>query len=359
MELKHYLMIIWRRWWLVLIALVTAIIGSIVFTYMRPLQYQATVRLIVSPAKGTVVDLNEVRASLAALDKPVIANTYAEIAQSPSIIQAAWDKLGIPPAKQPSFTISALVLQKTSILAITVTGPDPAQVQQLATTISELTLNYVSGLYEAYDLKLLDPATFPLTPINFDEKLNLALGVVLGLGAGVLLAFLAEYLQTPLAQIEQASIVDVQTGAYKGSYFLRRLREEISRARRVQRPFVVGIMRLENFNELTDSLPSGTRPVILKQVVALLRQILPEEDLMAEWHRGSLALLMPDCDPDAAQQTLKRLQNKLEWTPLEVGDTGFKLNLTTSFGLVEYDLNGVGPEELLARAEKALQESQT
>jgi diguanylate cyclase (GGDEF)-like protein len=357
MELKRYLMIIWRWWWLVTIALVAAIIGSVVFTYLRPLQYQTAVRLIVSPAKGTTVDLNEVRASLSMLDKPVIANTYAEIAQSASIVQGAFDKLGIPTARRSSFTINASVLQKTGILDITVTGPDPAQVQQVAATISELTMTYVTGLYEAYDLKLLDPATLPLAPTNLDEKLNLALGVVLGLGAGILLAFLAEYLQTPLLQMEQASIVDVQTGAYKDSYFLRRVREEISRARRVQRPFVVGMMGLENFKELTDDLPSGTRKIILKQVVTLLKQILPEEDLMAEWRGGTLALLMPDCDPDAAQQTFKRLQSKLAWTPLQVGDTGFKLNLTASFGLVEYDLNGVGPEELLDRAEKALQES--
>ena len=358
MELKRYLAILWHWWWLILVALVAAVMGSIVFTYTRPPQYQASVRFVVSPATTITEDLGEQRASLGTLsDQPIIVNTYAEIAQSQSIIKGAWDQVGLSPAQAEAFTIRASVLHNTNILVIDVIGPDPTLVEKLASAVSQRTLDYVAKLYEVYDLKPLDPAALPGKPVSQNEKFNLALGALLGLGAGLLFAFLAESLKTPLGQIEQVSIMDAHTGAYKSSYFLRRLREEISRAKRVQRPFVVGMLGLENFDELLDDLPPDTRYVVLKQVVGLLRQALPEENLVAQWRDDALALLMPDCDPDTAQKILQRVQTKLVWTPLEIGDTGFKLNLTTQVGIAGYTLNGSGPEDLLNQAEKALREA--
>jgi uncharacterized protein involved in exopolysaccharide biosynthesis len=203
MELKRYLRVLLRWWWLALVALVTTFMASVVFTYTRSPEYETEARLIVSPAAASTTTLQEQRAALTALDKPVIANTYAEIAQSSSIVEAAWEQLGTPFARQEDFEVRASVLHNTGILAITVIGPDPALVQQLAAAVSQLTFEYVAGLYEVYDLKLLDPATLPDEPTSPNKLLNLTLGVVLGLGAGILFAFLAEYLKTPLDRMEQ------------------------------------------------------------------------------------------------------------------------------------------------------------
>ncbi len=351
-------MVLWQWWWLVSIAFITVIISTIIFTYTRKPEYKTTARLIVSPATNIITtDLYELQSSITRLDKPNVANTYAEVAQSSSIVQTAWEQLGIPP--QDDFEIEGTVLQQTNIIVITVTGPDPALVERLATVISDQTINYVSNLYEIYGLILLDPATFPNQPEGANEEFNLILGAILGLGAGVVCAFLADYLKIPLEQMEQMSIIDVQTGAYKSSYFFRRLREEISRSQRIQRPFVVGMIRLENFKEILAGLPPATQQILLKQVVHLLKKTLPEENLIAQRREDTLALLMPDCDLETAQQTLNMVQTKLAWTAFEVGDTGLKLNFTANIGLAGYDLNGVNPEDLLNQAENALQETET
>jgi diguanylate cyclase (GGDEF)-like protein len=357
MEVKRYIVIVLRRWWLVLIASIVVFAATAVFTFSRPPQYEVKVRLIVSPTAGISVDLDRQRASLGTLsDKPTIVNTYAEITQSPHIVRSAYEQLSIPPDQQEDLAVKGSVLHNTNILVITVTGSDPVLVHQLAETVSQLVLDYVAELYEVYDLKLLDPAILPEEPIGPDTKLNLAIGVVLGLGLGVLSAFLAEYLKAPMAQVAQASIVDAQTGAYTIPYFLRRLREEISRSKRIQRTFVVGVMHLED-SERTAKFTPDARQTLLRQVTNLLKQTLSEENLVAQWREGAVALLMPDCDLEAAQQTVERLQTKLAWTPLEIGDTGFKWNLTVRFGLTEYAMNGATPEELLERAERTLQEA--
>jgi diguanylate cyclase (GGDEF)-like protein len=344
-------MILWDWWWLVLVTLITVIISTIIFTYTRVPVYETNVRLVVSPSATNVTSLSELRAATIALDKPIVANTYAEIGQSPAIVNAAWEQLGLK--RQKGYTIRATVLPLTSLVIITVDGPDPALVQQLANAVTDQTLGRVSKLYEVYDLSVLDPASLPSAPSSPNTQLNLVLGVVLGLGLGILAAFLAEYLKTPM-QIEQLSILDTKTGAYKDSYLLRRLRSEISRSKRVQRPFVVGVVRLENFEEMVGHLSPGAKQMILKQMVQLFNQVLPEENLVAQWRGDMLAVLMPDFDLQDAQRILQKVQAKLDWTAFEVGETGFKLNFTSSFGLATYDLNGVTPEGLIQQAEEAL-----
>jgi len=353
MELKRYLITLWNWWWLVLVAWITVVISTIVFTYTQIPEYETVVRLVVSPSALTLTDLSELRATTTALDKPIVANTYAEIGQSPTIIQTAWDQLELPPQK--AYVVKSSVLPETSIVVITVTGPDPVLVQHLAETVAEQTLAQVAKLYEVYDLTLLDPAMVPTVPIRPNKKLNFGLGVILGLGLSVLAAFLAEYLKTPMERGEQLSIVDTKTGAYKDSYLLRRLRGEISRSKRVQRPFVVGVVRLENFEEMIDGFSPEARQMILKQVVQLFKQDLPEENLIAQWRGDMLALLMPDVDLPDAQRVLQKVQNRLNWTTFEVGESGFKLNFTSKFGLASYGLNGVSPEGLIDQAEEALQ----
>lgn len=206
MELKRYLMILLRRWWFILITLVVAVAATGVFTYMASPRYETTVRLVVSPSQDVAQDIHEQRASLDTLNKPIIANTYAEVTQSSSIVEAAWRQLDAPAAQdedfRDEFEVVGSVLHDTNIVVLTVTGPDPALVQQLATAISECTLDYVDGLYETYDLKPLDSAVFPDEPVSPNVKLNFALGTVLGLGTGALFAFLAEYLSTPLDQAQ-------------------------------------------------------------------------------------------------------------------------------------------------------------
>jgi diguanylate cyclase (GGDEF)-like protein len=353
MELKRYLKVLLRWWWLSLIAFLTVLTASIAFTYTQTPKYEATASLVVSPTTA-LADLNEVRASLSALDKPTVINTYAEIAQSQTIVQQAWDDLAVPPETRWRFEGRSWVLQKTNIVLITVAGPDPAIVHEAANAIARHTVDYVGELYEVYDLKLLDAAERPGSPVSPNKKLNILMGFVLGGGIGIAFTFVAEYLRAPMEKIEQLSLINAQTGAYKRSYFLRRLREEVSRSRRHQRPFAISRMRVDNLDEIAENYPPRTRELALQQVVHFLRQSLPEEDVIAHWDDDDLVILLPDCDEAMARQAVERLHTKMQWTLFDVEDLGFKLNLTASFGLATYICNGVGPDDLLRKATEAL-----
>lgn len=196
MEIRRYLHILRKWWWLALTAFLAVIVATIVLTYTQAPSYEATVSLVVSPT-AALADPSEVRASLNILDKPVIINTYAEIAQSLAIVQQAYQDLGVPPEAQERYEVRASVLQQTNIILITVAGPEPAAVEFAANAVAGNTIEYVGELYEVYDLKLLDAAVRPDAPVTPDKILNLLVGLVLGVMVAFVLVSVVEYLQPP------------------------------------------------------------------------------------------------------------------------------------------------------------------
>ena len=195
MEIKRFIMIIWRWLWLFLGVIITVFVSTAIFTFIQNPVYETEVRFIVSPSSIFLNDIGDLRSAVTSLDTPVVANTYAEISQSPSILEKAWEQLGIDP--QLGYDVNSTVLQETTIVTILVSGPDPKLTQQLANAISDQTLAYVRGLTTVYDLTLLDPANLPKKTSEPNILFNLVLGLTIGLITAVLAAIMAEYLTYP------------------------------------------------------------------------------------------------------------------------------------------------------------------
>lgn len=195
MELKRGMKVLWRWKWLFLLAFIVTVGSTVLFTFTQVPMYESNVRLIVSPSSSLTADLNDLRSAVTALSAPVVANTYAEISQSASIVEKAWRQLNVRP--QISYDVVSTVIQETTIVEITVSGPNPKVSQSLANAITDQTIKYVEGLTTVYNLTLLDPAVASVLPSRPNYQFNLAMGIILGLMAGVLLAFMAEYLTVP------------------------------------------------------------------------------------------------------------------------------------------------------------------
>ena len=197
MEIRNFLMTIWKWKWLFLASIVIVFGATMAFTYLQLPIYETNVRLIVSPSSAMMSnsDLNDLRSAVTALSAPVVANTYAEISQSSSVKQKAWQQLATNPRLE--YKVSSSVLQETTVVVITVSGPDRKLITELANAIADQTISYVNGLTTVYNLTPLDYAAIPALPVKPTYLLNLVLGLAIGLLTGVLFATMAEYLATP------------------------------------------------------------------------------------------------------------------------------------------------------------------
>jgi len=356
-ELKIYLRVLLKKWWIVSPAFLVTITATIVLTFTQAPTYRSVATFIVAPGRS----FEDMRSFVSGLDtlskRAEIASTYAEVASSRMIKSQAASELGLTADEKRSLTVESQLLAGTNVIEIAVEGNDPLLVRDFANMVGEKTIVYVEELYEVYDLKPLDPAITPAAPVKPNKVLNLALGVFSGLVLGGGLAFFSEYLQTPLESIANLSILDEQTGAYNKEYFRQRLAEEMSRAKRNRYPLSLVLMDVDQL-KTTRATSFHEYGEVLRRVTVFLRQSLRREDIIARIEGTVFAFLLPDTPEEEAKATMEQLQTRLSWNPFEIERSGIKLNLNGTAGIVAYQHNGTTPDEFLSQASHVLQQAE-
>lgn len=220
MEFTDYLRLILRGWWIVMLTTLAAVAIALTWSFMATPMYRASASFIVSPNKAVVPNQNLVD-SLGTLDKPSIIATYAEVINSNRIYNETAAALQLDPNDLKQYTHTAVVLPGANVLALSVTGPDPQKAAVLANSIGQRGINYIKGLYQAYDINLLDPAIPPTAPISPQPVRDVSLALALGLAIGSVLAILAGRLQSPREQARRVRRENV-AASYSSQYFQRR-----------------------------------------------------------------------------------------------------------------------------------------
>jgi diguanylate cyclase (GGDEF)-like protein len=353
-ELKTYFRILVKKWWIVIPVFLVTLTAGIVFTYNTASVYSAATTYVVVPSpsfSGNFANGLEILAR-----RQEIATTFAELASSRRIKGLAAGSLSLQSALD--YSVESRLLAGTNIIEITVEGPNPVIVSSLANAVGASIEEYVQGLYEVFTLVLVDGATPPESPISPNRPLNLTLSVLFGLALGAGLAFLSEYLETPLISPVGVNIIDENTGAYNRGYFLRRLGEEMARARRNQYSLSLALMRVDSLAPPNGADSDKVNAEIRRQVATLTSQHLREEDIVAQYDDDVLGLLLPDITAENAKVLIEQLQKRIALTTFQSVTNGAKFNLRSAVGITAYNHNGASGDELLALAYRALQQAE-
>jgi capsular polysaccharide biosynthesis protein len=191
-ELRRYLEVSLRWWWVVALAFVATTAVTVASVAAQSATYESSATFVVRPRP---VDPSlDARAFDALIRGVTINTTYASIARSQLIRDRAEEQLD-PEARRDDMSVSAKVLTDTNIVSISVKGPDPDNVVDLATAVSVVTIEYVNGLSDVYVLEPLDEPTRPGSPVATNKMLTILVGLVLGVVLGVGMAMLVEYLR--------------------------------------------------------------------------------------------------------------------------------------------------------------------
>ncbi len=357
MELKQYLQIVLRGWWLILPTIMISLTTALVISYIQTPIYESDATFVVSPnaSFGSVYEILSGVDSLSRRDG--IMATYAEIATSATILDAVYKEMQLSGEQIENLKVGSDLIPSTNIIMVIVQGPDRYLVRDCADLVGEKTIAYVEQLYEIYDMKPLDKAYTPSSPIKPSKMKNLLLAGVLGMGVGVGSAFLLHYLRSSGQKVASISIIDSDIGVYNRQYFMQRLGEELSRAKHHRHPLSVVLLNVERLDLALGERMSQMRSKALRRVAFFLKEYLRPEDLVAYFEGDTFALLFPDTSGPDAEKVMRKLHARIDWTVFELEEVGLKLNLTATSGVVAYDFNGAGRDEILVRAQETLQQA--
>jgi capsular polysaccharide biosynthesis protein len=204
--LTQYLRVL-RRQWLVLALLTLLGLGAATaYTYRQVPVYSAGIQLFVS-VRSADTDISQLSQGSTFTQQRV--KSYADLVSSPVVAQAVIKQLKLPySAEQLSDEISADSPLDTVLLNISVADPDPARAQAIANSVA-LQFPKLIATLETLPGQAVSPvkvsttrrAGRPSVPVSPRIPLNLALGLIVGLGLGIAASVLRDQFNTTVSGV--------------------------------------------------------------------------------------------------------------------------------------------------------------
>jgi diguanylate cyclase (GGDEF)-like protein len=314
--------------------------------------YQTTARFIIVP-NASLTSGQAVLDSLNTLDRVTVVTTYAEIMNSQRVYADTLHLLNLEPKNLIDYKYQAVVLPDTSILELSVTGPNPEAVATLANSIGYETIDLTRGMKQIFDINFLDIAQPPLIPISPQPLQDAIVALMLGLIGGAAVVILSEQLRTPVEVYRQRLRKDGVTGVYNNRYFPRLIEEEL--AQNPDNLLTLGYIELNGLKELHDTLPVTSLHWALQKITLLLQKELRGSDMIGRWNDSTFVVMLPNTPGHGANTIFERIYQVLS-APIELGQLGSVVNLDPHIGGAEYS-NNISIEELLEKSDIALNQA--
>lgn len=352
MEMRLYFQMLRRGWWIVLLTTLVALVVALIASYLATPQYTAIARFIVTPSNA-LVNRTDVVNSLATLNSQSVMATYAEVMNSNRVYSDALAFLQLQPKDVKNYTYKASVASSSSVLELSVTGPDPQMAAKLANTIGYQTISFSNSLNQVFSVAFLDIAAPPVVPSSPQPLLNSVMAIVLGLVVGAILAILIEQLRMPLEVFRQRLHIDNMTGVYNSRYFSRLVEDELEK--NPKEVLSIGIVELTGLRDLIDTFPIASLQKVFQKITTTLRKELRGNDIIGRWNDVSFVVMLPSTPAAAASRIFERISQALS-DPVDLDQFDVNVTLDSHIGGAEYG-NEISSRELFEMSDKALDQA--
>ncbi|RDU37133.1 capsular biosynthesis protein [Neobacillus piezotolerans] len=191
-SLKELLETLKKRLGLILtITCIAAIISGIVSFFILTPIYQASTQILVNQNKSeqAVYNYSEVQTNLQ------LINTYNVIIKSPAILDIVKDNLKLGETVNLNEKITVGSEKDSQVVNVSVQDPDPVVAARIANETASVFKEEIVKIMNVDNVNILAKAEVKENPEPIKPRplLNIAIAIVVGLMAGVGLAFLLEY----------------------------------------------------------------------------------------------------------------------------------------------------------------------
>lgn len=342
-----------RNWWLILLTAMVALTVSLAISYIAIPQFSAVARFIIIPSSSLTSGADVVR-SLDTLDRRSVVATYAEVMNSSRILENATNFLKLDAtAISKDYSIQAVDLPDSSVLELTVSGPNPQLAAELANTIGFQSITFTRSLNLIYELNFLDTAIPPELPFSPEPLRDGVVAVFLGLAAGAILAVVSEQIRVPIEAYRQRLRMDSETGIYNANYFSRLVEEEVDH--NPDDVLSISLVELNGLSDFLEALPPAGLQLLLNKVTGILRRELRGNDIIARWNEITFAVMLPTTDGPASNRTFNRIHQAL-LEPIDLSSYGVTVQLDPHLGGAIYS-NNISAWELLEKAQSSLEQA--
>jgi diguanylate cyclase (GGDEF)-like protein len=131
-------------------------------------------------------------------------------------------------------------------------------------------------------------------------------------------------------KLQEQARVDALTALSNRAAFNERLRSELERARRTERPLVLFMIDVDHFKAFNDTYGHQVGDRVLQLVAGAIRGAIRTMDFAARYGGEEFAVIAPECAPEGATVLGERLRGAVEKTVFTI--LGKRLQVTVSIG---------------------------
>lgn len=351
MEIRLYFQMLRRGWWIIVLTALVAVVATLGVSYVVTPRYKAVARFVLNPKNVSPTSPDLGLWGLDILGNQTVITTYMEVMRSDRIYRDTLAELDLTQDELENYEHEVQVLPNSSVIELSVMGPNPKIVAGLANAIGNQTILFTSHLNDYYRVDFLDEALPPVIPESPQPIRDSVLAFGIGLLLGGVLAIVRDQLMTSLDTYRLRFQLDHVTGVFNRRYILQALDDELT-----QNPddvLSVGIIELGGLADLDDTLPTTGYQNVLRQVTATLQQELRGHDLIGRWDGNSFLVVLPKTPGPAANGIFSRIVTTLS-TPVTLRHLDLSIELVPLVGGAEYS-SDITPEELMEKASDALE----
>jgi diguanylate cyclase (GGDEF)-like protein len=196
---------------------------------------------------------------------------------------------------------------------------------------------------------LLDPNLLQYGP---EDALRLSVGLI----ATWLLAFVATayagHQRRAMQRVIELSRTDPLTSLFNRSQLFLTLEQEVSRTRRSDRGFCVLMIDLDGLKAINDSAGHLRGDEVLRALGGVIQSSIRTVDSAYRYGGDEFVVLLPETDIVGAFVVAEKIRLGAEDVSLVAG--GAEPMTSVSIGLVSHPEDGMGAEELMAAADRAM-----
>ena len=197
-SIQDLLQILKKRLTLILTitSIAVSLVGLYTFFYVTPMYQSSTKLLINQTIDGqTTVDSTDIQVQ----SNLQLIDTYNQIIKSNTILGKVAEKLGTGvTVGQLNEQISIQKSENSQVITILVKDASAEQAAKIADTTAEVFQTQIVKIMKVDNVSILDKAIINPAPVEPNPTLNISIGLLIGLMAGVGTAFLLDYLDNTL-----------------------------------------------------------------------------------------------------------------------------------------------------------------
>lgn len=175
----------------------------------------------------------------------------------------------------------------------------------------------------------------------------------------IALSILYAYNNSRLYELtKRLAVWDNKTNLYNYRYFLSRLSNEISRAKRYGRKLSLIAIDLDEFKLINDKLGHLTADKILKDIAKIIKASIRAVDIPSRFGGDEFFILLPETDLEGARVVGERLKSIIESRLFPLNGKKNRIRIKLTFGVSEYE-DGMSAKKFLEAADRELMKAKS